>query len=74
MTHGAGAKLTDTVIALIDPDQVFLRPLTVWVGNETNSIVTRPVKLSELPIRVAQGNARALVPSCTVRRASCVVL
>ena len=54
LTHGEGAAEAG-VIALIDPDQVFLRPLTVWVANETNVLVTGPVKIKDLPLRVSPG-------------------
>ena len=50
---GSTAELTD-VIALIDPDFLFLKPLSDELGDST--VVRSPWKLSELPYRkVARG-------------------
>ena len=53
LQHG---RVESDVVALTDPDQLFLRKLTPWVANETNILVTRPVVTTGLPPRVARGS------------------
>ena len=45
------------VIALVDPDEMFLRPFDLWVGNSSNLLVTNPVKRDDklLPRGVERG-------------------
>ena len=48
--HGGGAQreMVPPVAALIDPDEMFLRPLTTALGNASNLLVSPPVKVEEL--------------------------
>lgn len=54
-------NLWPNVVALIDPDEIFLQPLSVWVRNSSNLLVTAPVKRDEesLPVAVERGRPAA---------------
>jgi hypothetical protein len=46
---GSGAtEMTPPVAALIDPDEMFLRPLTTALGNASNLLFSPPVKIGDL--------------------------
>jgi hypothetical protein len=45
------------VIAVVDPDFIFLRPLTTKMGNQTNNIVTGRVKTNDIFDYVGRGKA-----------------
>ena len=42
------ALVAPLVVALIDPDEMFLRPMTTTVGRATNLRVSSPVKAKDL--------------------------
>jgi len=52
LTHG---RPEADIIALIDPDQFFLRPLTPDLAGVPNLVVTDPVKKETLPTRIGKG-------------------
>jgi peptidyl serine alpha-galactosyltransferase len=52
----AEPKITPgTIVALIDPDFIFLRPLTTQMSGQANTIVSGPVKPSEVFDKVSKG-------------------
>lgn len=55
LEHAQGVG-KDAVIALIDPDFFFLRPLSAVLGTESETIVSKPVQYSDLPLRVDKGH------------------
>jgi hypothetical protein len=42
------SRMAPAVVALIDPDELFLRPLSSGLGTATNLLVSSPVKASVL--------------------------
>jgi len=59
LENSAPAISGDVVIALIDPDFVFLRPLTTKVAGEANLIFSSGNKASDIFDRVGKGKAVA---------------
>ena len=45
----------DTIVALLDPDMILIRPITTRVRGVQNNLYDRSLKDADLPERVAEG-------------------
>jgi peptidyl serine alpha-galactosyltransferase len=55
LDHANPAITPGTIVALIDPDFIFLRPLTTQMSGQANTIVTGPVKPSDVFDKITKG-------------------
>lgn len=49
----------DVVVALLDPDMVFVRPITTEIQGNNNNLYDRSVKKEELVAKIGKGRAVA---------------
>ena len=55
LKHRSPAVGPEAVVALIDPDFLFLRPLSATVGLPFETVVSKPVAYTDLPTKVVRG-------------------
>ena len=55
LSHHDPPLRDDVVIALIDPDQLFLRPITSHIKGDKNNLISRPWKVSDIFEKVETG-------------------
>ena len=55
LDHAEPAVADDVVVALLDPDMIFLRPLTVEVRSQNNNIFAKRIDKNEIIDRVVEG-------------------